>query len=227
MNMEIWLSKNRDDEFPLPVPPPQIGYKKSNNFEDIILANGDEKTVLSGRNLRTFTLTSFFLPTMASGPIYGAMGLMRARDQMNLFYSYDYVKKIEKWMNELTVLRFKVTKAGINTLVTVRDFTWEEKGGSVGYIDYTLELKEFQPIEIKTIEEVVAPTGGESRPDSSDSSDSSSSKKYTVVSGDSLWKISKQFYGDGSKGNTIYEANKTIIGANPNMIKPGQELVIP
>ena len=50
---------------------------------------------------------------------------------------------------------------------------------------------------------------------------------YTVVSGDSLWAIAKRAYGDGAKWNSIYEANKSTIGANPNKIYPGQVLSIP
>lgn len=49
---------------------------------------------------------------------------------------------------------------------------------------------------------------------------------YTVVSGDSLSKISKHFYGDASKWKTIWEANKSQI-KNPDLIQVGQVLTIP
>lgn len=49
-------------------------------------------------------------------------------------------------------------------------------------------------------------------------------RKYKVVSGDSLAKIAKQFYGDETKFKVIADANK--IGS-PYALKPGQELVIP
>ena len=49
---------------------------------------------------------------------------------------------------------------------------------------------------------------------------------YTVKSGDSLSKIAKHFYGDGSKWHQIYEANQDKI-KNPDLIHPGQELTIP
>lgn len=51
--------------------------------------------------------------------------------------------------------------------------------------------------------------------------------KYTVKSGDSLSKIAKSHYGDAMKWNKIYEANKALIGDNPDMIHPGQELILP
>ena len=50
---------------------------------------------------------------------------------------------------------------------------------------------------------------------------------YTVVKGDSLSKISQKFYGDAKKWKVIYEANKSVIGSNPDLIHPGQVYVIP
>lgn len=50
---------------------------------------------------------------------------------------------------------------------------------------------------------------------------------YPVSSGDSLWAIAKRHYGDGAKWKAIYEANKSTIGANPNLIYPGQVLTLP
>lgn len=49
---------------------------------------------------------------------------------------------------------------------------------------------------------------------------------YTVVSGDTLSKISKTFYGDANKYNTIFEANKPML-THPDKIYPGQVLRIP
>ncbi len=51
--------------------------------------------------------------------------------------------------------------------------------------------------------------------------------EYVVKSGDSLSKIAKELYGDAKRWPEIYEANKALIGDNPNLIHPGQKLVIP
>ena len=51
-------------------------------------------------------------------------------------------------------------------------------------------------------------------------------KFYTVKSGDSLSKISKEFYGDPMKYNFIFEANKPML-KDPDLIYPGQTLRIP
>jgi nucleoid-associated protein YgaU len=49
---------------------------------------------------------------------------------------------------------------------------------------------------------------------------------YTVVSGDTLSKISKQFYADANKYMKIFEANKPML-THPDKIYPGQKLRIP
>jgi len=49
---------------------------------------------------------------------------------------------------------------------------------------------------------------------------------YAVVRGDTLSKISKQYYGDPNKYNAIFEANKPML-KSPDLIYPGQMLRIP
>ncbi|WNJ19397.1 LysM peptidoglycan-binding domain-containing protein [Pontibacter sp. G13] len=50
--------------------------------------------------------------------------------------------------------------------------------------------------------------------------------RHMVVSGDSLSKIAKMYYGDPMKYMDIFNANTNIL-KDPNLIHPGQELVIP
>jgi nucleoid-associated protein YgaU len=53
-----------------------------------------------------------------------------------------------------------------------------------------------------------------------------STRTYTVQSGDTLSKISKQFYGNANQYMKIFEANRDQL-SNPDRIQPGQELKIP
>jgi nucleoid-associated protein YgaU len=52
------------------------------------------------------------------------------------------------------------------------------------------------------------------------------SQWHTVVSGDTLSKIAKKFYGDANKYPGIFEANKPML-KHPDKIYPGQMLRIP
>jgi nucleoid-associated protein YgaU len=49
---------------------------------------------------------------------------------------------------------------------------------------------------------------------------------YTIQRGDTLWKIAKQYYGNGSNYQVIFEANREVI-KNPDLIYPGQVVRIP
>lgn len=55
---------------------------------------------------------------------------------------------------------------------------------------------------------------------------SSAARTYTVQPGDSLSKISKQFYGDANKYMKIFEANKDKL-SDPDKVRAGMDLVIP
>lgn len=65
-----------------------------------------------------------------------------------------------------------------------------------------------------------------------------STARYTVEPGDSLWRIAALVLRSPGTGEptsadiaqfwpVIYDANRTLIGDNPNLIFPGQQLVIP
>jgi len=51
-------------------------------------------------------------------------------------------------------------------------------------------------------------------------------KTMTVVPGDSLWRLSHRSLGGGERYAIIYQANREQI-RNPNLIYPGQVLVLP
>lgn len=54
----------------------------------------------------------------------------------------------------------------------------------------------------------------------------SSARTYTVKKGDTLSKISKEYYGDANQYMKIFEANRDQL-KDPDKIYPGQELRIP
>lgn len=84
------------------------------------------------------------------------------------------------------------------------------------------------PQKLKVGQVIRLPTPGSSAA-SSTTSDSSSTGKpaYVVKAGDTLSSIADHYYGDSGLWSTIYSANKSRIGSNPDKLKAGMELIIP
>jgi len=57
--------------------------------------------------------------------------------------------------------------------------------------------------------------------------DDDESDIHVVESGDTLYSIAEEYYEDGDRYMEIYNANKDVIGKNPDLIKVGQKLRIP
>jgi len=70
------------------------------------------------------------------------------------------------------------------------------------------------PAHAKTVSQTAAQT-----------SKTSADENYTVVSGDSLFKIANAHDVDGG-WQSLYQANKETVGSNPNLIFPGQQLTL-
>ncbi|MCA9801417.1 MAG: LysM peptidoglycan-binding domain-containing protein [Cyanobacteria bacterium HKST-UBA02] len=54
----------------------------------------------------------------------------------------------------------------------------------------------------------------------------SGAQDYVVHSGDNLWNIARDHLGAGKDWTSIYSNNSQVIGANPDLIHPGQKLAI-
>jgi len=50
---------------------------------------------------------------------------------------------------------------------------------------------------------------------------------HTVVRGDTLWGISRHYYGTGTRWQDIRDANRDVIGRDPYSLIPGMKLVLP
>ncbi|HMP53352.1 MAG TPA: LysM peptidoglycan-binding domain-containing protein, partial [Candidatus Melainabacteria bacterium] len=50
----------------------------------------------------------------------------------------------------------------------------------------------------------------------------SAGHEYVVRSGDNLWNIARDHTGAGANWPSIYAENSNVIGANPDLIHPGQ-----
>jgi nucleoid-associated protein YgaU len=85
------------------------------------------------------------------------------------------------------------------------------------------------PWEKEQIWDAIKAVGGQSPPDivvNINVANSSVYARHTVARNESLSKIAIRYYGDAMKYNTIFQANAEVL-SNPDVIQPGQELVIP
>ena len=94
----------------------------------------------------------------------------------------------------------------------VKNAIWDEiKKVDASYSDLTADI---------TVNAAAAGQGGPA------GAASAPAGSYTVQKGDTLSKISKQFYGDANKYQKIFDANKDQL-KDPDKIQPGQVLRIP
>lgn len=73
-------------------------------------------------------------------------------------------------------------------------------------------------------------TGGQPQPPPPQSATYVTVQKWTPTNtswASDLWGIAQHYYGNGALWPTIYNANKSIIGSNPNIIQPGMRLLVP
>jgi nucleoid-associated protein YgaU len=201
----------------LPVNPPSIKISDTHGYQDVEAAQLGEYTVIGKRKATEFTFSSFF--PRDYNPSYCAY--------TPLIDPWDCVNMIKRWMRSGSPIRLTVTGTPINYAVTIRSFDYEpERGGSPGDIYFDITLKEYVFVNVRPLTYDSDKTRFDSttttRPDTEDKPSS-----YLVKSGDSLFNIAHAMYGNGDKWRTIYNANKTVVGVNPNLIRTGQRLVIP
>lgn len=212
--IEYWLSYNNGTEkMRFPVHPESIEIESPFGFVDVEVTHLGEYSVFGERRLKSISFSSFF-------PEFYNSSYCEYADFPAPQY---YVDLIEKWRDERKPLRLIVAGTNINMAVTVRDFSLEyERAGAIGDIYFTLSLKEYRPQNYREeVDLTKLPTKADNRPPIINEEQISGDKTYTVKSGDSLSKVF------GKEWRKVYEANKSVIGNNPNIIRPGQKLVIP
>jgi nucleoid-associated protein YgaU len=89
------------------------------------------------------------------------------------------------------------------------------KAADAKYADLTADI---------TIDPSLAPPRAAATPQPA--APQSGEQTYTVKAGDTLSRISKQFYGDANRYMKIFDANKATL-KDPDKIQPGQVLKIP
>lgn len=210
--MEIWL-KQDNKKFRFAVLPPEYELTSESNNTQVIVNSLGEINLIGKRKLKNISISSFFPKQKYSFCQYTSFPAPK-----------ESVKIIEEMKNN-GILRLTMTGTPVNMECTIETFTWGENDGTKD-INFTLEFKEYRKVKVKT-KKKKEPLPKQVTPAATDrSAKEVKSTAYTVVSGDNLSKIAKNITGNSANWQAIYEQNKGVIGGNPNLIYPGQQLVI-
>ena len=141
-----------------------------------------------------------------------------------------YIQMLTKAQKEKTPVRL-IYSNGItddeSEMVLVESCDMVEKSGEEGDKYLTLSFLQYRKPS-KKYRAVVTTAATVAQPETPQPTNPAveEGKTYTVQKGDSLWKIAKQFYGNGAQYSKIVSANADKI-KNPNLIYPGQVLLLP
>ena len=136
--------------------------------------------------------------------------------------------KWSHWRFKGIKLKLTVPGTPINHAVYLKSYSCDYSGGC-GDVEYSIEFIVAKEIIIGTEGNAAAGQGtsGAGVVTTTRGATSGNAKTYTVVSGDTLWKIAQKTLGDGSRWREIYELNKGTVGSNPDLIYPGQVYNLP
>lgn len=128
----------------------------------------------------------------------------------------------ENQQARITLAQQLGAEAEHNLLIDRLTYLEEYKNG------YLKTMQEIAELERQTSTDIIGditPSSDNSQNGSNNTTGGTTSRTtYTVQKGDTLSGIGSKY---GVSWNSIYEANRSIIGNNPNLIKPGQTFTIP
>lgn len=214
--MEIWL-KGSSTWFRFPVIPSEYTVSSDSGNETVTVNALGEVDLGGKRKLRAISFSSFFPKNYDTYCSY-----------RNLTDPKRCVEIIEE-LRDGSPPQLVITGTPINFPCRVESFSWGEDDGT-GDISFSISLKEHRAVKAMASAVVTL-----SSLDSGTTVDGTGVARtqpekqgttYTVKKGDCLSAIARRMTGSAS-WKKLYEANKSVIGSNPNMIKPGQVLTIP
>jgi len=205
-----------EKELRLPVLPEEIEVSIGKNLETSIILKKGEVDFPYGSRVEVVRFNSLF-------PAEFDPSYCEYTPIPDPIYCVDLIRD---WNEKFTPVVFGITNFIDNNYYYISEFNYKLKGGTIGDVYYDITLRKYREIKIGVKNEekprVKANDSNVPRVDSK-----SIPSKYIVKTGDTLSIIAKKLYGDSQYWTKIYEANKKIIGNDPNKIKEGMVLVIP
>lgn len=215
----------------LPVTPEKIDMKVNNANKTVTLINEGEINILKKAELTDIEFECIIPQVNYPFAVYKS-GFKDASYFLDIF---ENLKTSQEPFQFIVCRKLPSGKELFNTniKVSMEDYKITEDAGEGFDLTVKISLKQYREYGTKTVNIKVSKS--KSKPKASkkpkretkNSPKPTTTKTYTVVRGDCLWNIAKKFYGSGAKYTIIYNANKGVIGGNPNLIRPGQVLTIP
>ncbi len=213
----------------LPIAPPKLEIKINNANETITLINEGQVTILKKAELTDIEFECRIPQVRYPFAVYQS-GFRSASYFLDYFESLKTGKKPFQFLVSRTLPNGKVLFS-TNIKVSMESYTITEEAKDNFDLLVKIKLKQYREYGTKTITIKQGDYGSKAEVEETRAAETSpapaSAQTYTVTKGDCLWNIAKKFYGDGAKYQQLYDANKGIVGGNPNLIYPGQVLTIP
>lgn len=209
----------------LPIPPQKIPIKYPGQNETVTLINGDEINMIRPPGLAEISLDAV-IPQMSYPAAVWDGSVSDAEDFLSSLQ--DLKESGEPF--EFIVLRDAPGGSfDTNMDVVLEDYKVSDDVKEGFDLAVSITLKEYRHygtrvMNFSIIPEEEVPAAAE--PEGQREGEPPPASSYTVVKGDSLWKIAKKLLGDGNRWQEIYSLNRDKI-SNPNRIYPGQVLTIP
>lgn len=211
------------DDVLLPAAPASVSMRIKGQNQTLTLIDGSEINVLKSPGL---TEVSFDLLLPQNPYPFLEGGAQSPEDYLSLFEEMKTSKSSFQWI----LSRSRPGGQALfytNLTMALEEYEIKDDAKEGTDITVSVKLKQWRSYGTKTSK--VSKTSTKAEPPKAKRAPGKNEPKaesYTVKSGDSLWNIAKKYYGDGSKWQKIYDANKSKI-KSPSLIYPGQVFTIP
>ncbi|KAA0944069.1 LysM peptidoglycan-binding domain-containing protein [Sporosarcina sp. ANT_H38] len=210
----IYFSVKNDSEgFRLSVNPEKVEVVNKGNGEVYDIAKLGNVNIPKSVELKEFSVESFF----------------PAQDYHFLVAEFlepaYYIEKYEKWQEEKLPVRYIYVNGSfaINEIVTIENFTFDESFGTSD-VNFSLSLKKYVPFGPKKMIVVKKPkpkpvAKAETKPLAKAKSTvlkkatpprqnaKQTPQTYSLIKGDSLWKVAQKYLGNGNRYGEIAKLN--------------------
>lgn len=206
----------------LPVPPQKMQLKVNNQNKTMNLINGGEINILKDAGLSDISFEVELPNTRRPYAVYPS-GFQDA----SYYLEHLWALKVGCKPFQLIVSRAMPggrILQGTSMKVSLEDYQITDDTQEGFDIMVNIQLKQYKDYATKTV--LVSDDNQGELQEERSAETAPAASTYTVQSGDCLWKIAKKYYNKGSDYTKIFEANRDKV-TNPNLIYPGQELVIP